>query len=401
MAMNRAIPATHSTARLRMAGIVVHGGFVATGVVTALLGPILPTLISRWSLSDERAGLLFTAQFGGSMAGVASSSLLLPGRGYRMALVLGYAAMTLGVAALGLGSWQVGLAATAVFGYGLGLVIPSSNLWVAEAEPSRRSSALSVLNMAWGLGAVACAPLVMLAQRNRNVEALLLSLAAAAGVSAVAVAATKLESRPGAHSQEVPPTDSRAPRRIALTLGALFFLYVGVENSVAGWAAANAKRTDATTGNFWALTPMFFWGALLGGRALAPAALRRLSESLLAYVGLAIAGAGTAALLVVTTLRGVVVGVAAAGLGLASIYPILVAWLAEYYGPGARRVSGVMFALAGLGGATLPWLVGAISTRVGNLRMGLLVPLAGCFAMMNLLLLFRGGRTSPAFRAQV
>ncbi len=48
---------------------LIHAGFILTGMVTTLLGPILPTLSSKWSLDDLRAGYLFTAQFLGSIYG--------------------------------------------------------------------------------------------------------------------------------------------------------------------------------------------------------------------------------------------------------------------------------------------------------------------------------------------
>jgi fucose permease len=59
-----------------------------------------------------------------------------------------------------------------------------------------------------------------------------------------------------------------------------------------------------------------------------------------------------------------------------------------------------MFALAGMGGATLPWFVGLLSTETGNLRAGLFVPLGGCLAMFALIstlheLVFRGA-SQPA-----
>src|SRR3981189_1639039 len=77
------------------ASAVLHGGFVVTGIVTTLIGPLLPILISRWSLTDQRAGLFFTAQFCGSMAGVASLGWLIK-RGYRYALVCGFSLIAAG-----------------------------------------------------------------------------------------------------------------------------------------------------------------------------------------------------------------------------------------------------------------------------------------------------------------
>src|SRR4030088_1153452 len=78
------------------ASVLLHGGFVVTGIVTTLIGPILPILIGRWSLTDQRAGLFFTAQFCGSMAGVGSLGWLIK-RGYRHALVCGFSLIAAGV----------------------------------------------------------------------------------------------------------------------------------------------------------------------------------------------------------------------------------------------------------------------------------------------------------------
>jgi fucose permease len=73
-----------------------------------------------------------------------------------------------------------------------------------------------------------------------------------------------------------------------------------------------------------------------------------------------------------------------AGLGFAPVYPIIISMLARCYGDRAQRIAGVMFALAGMGGAVLPWVVGGIADRYGSLRLGLVVPLAGSVLMLML-----------------
>jgi fucose permease len=76
-------------------------------------------------------------------------------------------------------------------------------------------------------------------------------------------------------------------------------------------------------------------------------------------------------------------------LGLASIYPIYIAWLSKWFGARARKVGGVMFALAAGGASTMPTLVGVLSGYSGSLRIGLLVPLAGCGVMLAVIALLR------------
>ena len=88
---------------------LLYAGFVLTGVVNTLLGPILPALSAKWFLTDSQAGWLFTAQFAGSILGVLLSSRFVVRWGSRVSLVLGYGMMSAGVGSLGLGVWEMGL----------------------------------------------------------------------------------------------------------------------------------------------------------------------------------------------------------------------------------------------------------------------------------------------------
>ena len=176
----------------------------------------------------------------------------------------------------------------------------------------------------------------------------------------------------------------RNPRfRLVFGVAALFFLYVGIEVAVVGWIAAYAQRTGEPGSNFWIMMPSFFWAPFLAGRALAPAVLRRLSESNVIRSGLLLGLAGITLLLVAPTVPGIATGIAAAGLGFAAIFPLLVALLPQHFGTGTR-LAGPMFAAGGIGGATLPWMVGLISARFGTLQAGLLVPLLAGLALFGL-----------------
>ena len=243
------------------ASVVLHAGYVVAGIVTTLMGPILPILIGRWSLSDQRAGLFFTAQFCGSMVGVSTLGALI-GRGYRYVFVCGFCLIALGVAGLSLRNYFACLAAAALFGCGLGQALSATNLWVAEVATARRAAALSIVNLAWGIGAVASAPVVMLAQRQEAIPFLLYTLASASVLTAVILVTMNLE--PGAtegdQQQFTPTRGENIGMRSSVSLAGLFFLYVGSENSIAGWVASLTKRMHPDSGDLWALAPLFFWG---------------------------------------------------------------------------------------------------------------------------------------------
>jgi MFS transporter, FHS family, glucose/mannose:H+ symporter len=372
-------------ARSRAATIAVFGGFIVAGVVTTILGPILPLLIARWSLTDARAGLFFTVQFTANMVGLASLSFLLPRWGYKSALVPGYLAVAIGLAGLNASGPFGGLVATAIYGCGLGLVLSSSNLWVAETAEPLRVAALSILNFAWGVGAVACPALVLLAERHAAVSWFLYGVGATALCTAFLLMTMRLgvpPSRVAADSKTAETVSRAAGAMSAVALGALFYLYVGTENCVAGWAAALAKRMPAAPSNLWPIAPMFFWGGLLAGRALVPVNPLRRRERALVMIGLLMGLAASGFLLVTRTFRGVAACGAVAGLGFAAVYPVLVAWMAKQFGERVRRIGNVLFALSALGGATMPWLVGFFSTRERDLRAGLIVPVVACVAML-------------------
>jgi len=80
--------------------LAANAAFVPIGVVTVLLGPMLPALSARWSLNYSQAGSLFTAQFLASTAGVGVSGILISRRGFRFALNVGLLVMAAGVAGL-------------------------------------------------------------------------------------------------------------------------------------------------------------------------------------------------------------------------------------------------------------------------------------------------------------
>jgi MFS transporter, FHS family, glucose/mannose:H+ symporter len=376
---------------------LIYASFVLAGIVTTLLGPILPLLIARWALTDERAGLFFTFQFCGNLVGIASLGYLLSRRGYGRTFVIGFAAIALGIAGLTSRNELACLICTAAFGYGLGLILSGTNLWAAEVAGSRRTAALSFLNFAWGVGAISCPALVLLAHQAHRLSVLLFGIAGLSALVAIVIAATNIEPLSHENSESKTAVRHRSGRSFTFALGGLFFLYIGTEGCVGGWTASLAKRMGTTPGNLWELAPMFFWLGLLAGRALAPAILHRVSERTLFTAGLMLAATSNGALLWATTFQGVAVCVTASGLGLSCIYPLIISWMVGHFGSQAKHTGSIMFALANVGGASLPALVGFTSTHTGSLRAGLLVPFLACLVMLSLSALLR----SATFREPV
>jgi fucose permease len=366
-----------------------YASFVPIGIATVLLGPMLPTLSARWSLNYSQAGALFTVQYLASTIAVALSGVLVTRRGFRFAMKSGLLLMSAGVGLLLAGPKMMGIVCIAASGFGMGVAIPAANLLVAEVNPGRRSATLNLLNFCWSVGAVGCPFLVAAAARSQAIPFFLAGVAAFGLLVTIGIAVMpSYIVEPSATKDAVQRTAAAIPWKsgAVLILAALFFLYVGVENGFGGWVASYAKSMGNLTPAMAVMTPSFFYAALMLGRWLAPLLLRRTDEIRLVQAGLLMACVGMAGLVSSHGLRGVTVSASLAGLGLSSVYPITISLLSREFGVASSRVGSLMFTMSNIGGAFLPWMVGASSTHFGSLKAGLAVPLIGCAAMYGLYL---------------
>jgi fucose permease len=364
--------------------------FILNGVIITFIGPLLTVFRVKWGLDDGRAGLFSTMQFSFSLAGVLISSALVAKKGFKPAITLGLAMLGIGFALLNAPTFPLALAASAIYGLGYGLSIPGTNLWVGESYGERRASALNIMNLAWGVGAIASAPIAKITIQTSTVTSFLYF----AGALTVALAIVLLRMRFGQppHEETLVPSAQPSPvagTSVAILLGVLFFVYVGTEIGTSYWSTLHAQRATNWASDNFTFTQMFFYAGLLGGRAAGAAILLRLKEMTVAVGGILLAAAGILLFLSAHSPFALFAGAFFSGLGLASLYPIYIAWLSKWFGTRARKVGGVMFALASLGASTMPALVGFVSQFAGNLRIGLLVPVAGCAVMLTTVFLLR------------
>ncbi len=373
--------------------ILLFAGFVLSGIATTIVGPMLPIFIRRWSLDDGQAGLFSTIQFLAALGGTLASSAIAAWWGYRPALVMGYALMGGGLASLNADTHALALAATAAFGLGYGLITPGTNLFVAELGGAKSASLLNQLNFAWGAGAMICSPLIALALKRDGLGILLLGTAVFGGVLVLGLLFVSFGMQK--HNVNTSGAASAAVGLgVTIALAAMFFIYVAMENGVGIWSAEYAKRLANGITGMTTLAPMFFYAGLTSGRAAAPLFLRHLAERKIVLGALSLAAAATALLIASRSLPIATAAVFLAGLGCASVYPIFIAWLSRWYGAAAKKIGGILFALASLGGSAGPGLIGAVSKYSGSLHVGLLVPLAGAIVLIGLVLLL--GRQTAA-----
>ena len=347
--------------------VVLYSGFVLTGIVTTVLGPVLPWLSTRWLLSDATAGSLFTVQFAGGLAGGAIAGMLASIAGTGRTLAIGYLLMSIGLLTMAIGDKVVGTIAIAIAGLGFGFVSPLTNLTSARLSPMRAAGALGAVNLCWGFGA-AMWPLIVATSDSRwGIRSALMFVSAAIVAMAVPFVVARFPAEVP-HAASSPGRTQAATLTRLVTLGLCIALYSGTEASIGGWVTEFARRMTAPlTTNRWEFAASAFWGGLTAGRAAVAVWLTRRWETPAMFFGLGLLATGIALLLSARHVDHVLAAAALCGLGLGPIFPVTVAALARGF---PTRMAGPMVAMGSLGAATLPWLVGALSSRAGSLTVG-------------------------------
>jgi FHS family glucose/mannose:H+ symporter-like MFS transporter len=348
----------------------IYLGFFLLGVVGVILGPLLPDLETRWSITHEEVAVLFLAQFGASSIGAILSTLNL-----RASLVWSYPLLAVGLAILATGNWALAPPAMALFGVGFGLCLPATNLLVAQANPNRSGAAVSTLNMIWGVGAVTCPLLLMTLAGRVATTQILWTLSACLLAVGVAIA-IGLKAADFSHQNKAPRAEAhnRPDYKLLLILALTLFFYVGTENTFAGWIVVLGDEIGGSQLSSSLLLGSLFWAAQALGRGLAPLALQRLSERRLFNLLIAVACSGVVLVLSADTRIGLGVGTTITGLGSSALFPLTVSRL-SIAAVGLRGGSGWVFAFGAIGGALLPWLTGRLSGVTGRIQSAFLVPL--------------------------
>src|SRR3974377_845107 len=319
--------------------LLLHFSFVLIGVITTLLGPILPFFARRWALGAAPSGCFLPTQYFGSFLGVLLTSVIIPRFGFSRVCAAGFTAFLIGFAFLGLGPWVLAVVRGGVGGLGAGVTKPVINIRATQLPAKNTAAAVTFLNFSWSIGAVFCPFLIGFSvpiAGARGFCLVLASLSLAVVVAYLHVSFRSAEAAvaraPATHSlSEWQESLRRPPQAIPLLF--LFFLYVGVEVALGGWVATHEERMSGMSVAALAMAPSVFYGFLLLGRGVAPLAFRRVSPAVVSACGLLLATLGSTLIALSGGAGTLYLGAAVAGFGLAPQYPIFVTWLAAIYRP--------------------------------------------------------------------
>lgn len=366
--------------------------FVATGLVVAALGPALPELARQTQRPLAQMGAIFVALFGGGLVAQLASGAIADRFGRRVILVTASALFGGGALAMSLSTQlSVMLVFATIFGLGYGGLSLSVNVLSSELTPHRRASTVNLVNVFFGLGAIA-GPLfsgLALEWWGTPRPALQTGAVLALLVAPIAafVALPTVHHRPSddgpddldsgagaaanAHATATAVSAARtneAARSTAFVWASavLLLLYAGTESAVGSWMPVYLRRTTTLDPAQAATITSAFWASLCAGRVLAVIIGLRLSaERLLtgsfvaALVGAALllAGHGTVAI--------TVFALCVLGLAFGPLYPTVMAVVTAAYPQKAGAAASLLGAGASIGGMILPAAHGVLLTHVG------------------------------------
>lgn len=167
--------------------------------------------------------------------------------------------------------------------------------------------------------------------------------------------------------QEVPHTQRTSTTHwgMVFLIASFIFLYVGAEAAFGGWAFAYATNLHLANDTTAAYLVAVFWGALTVGRLAGIPIAARLAPRVILLLDLVVCLLGIGIIIVWAESATVLwIGAIAAGLGMASIYPAMLAFAGQQMTI-TGQITGWVSLGAGAGGMFLPWLIGQLFVGIG------------------------------------
>jgi fucose permease len=359
-----------NTTPLRMILVLSCLIFLALGVITAALGPVLPELAAQAGTDLTGIGAIFTGIFFGALLSQLVSGPMIDRIGQRAVLAGGVVLLACGTLAL---TWSRTLSFTLalafVAGLGHGAVDMGANLWIATAYNNRSVSALNLLNFFFGVGAFAGPTLASLSLTWLDTG--LPSLWISAGLLFILLPFLFLvkSGRSQTAGSKFPPDEPtgwiyRAP--LLWGMGAIVLLYVGTETGMGGWTTTYVEQTLRVSIESAALVTAGFWLALTAGRMTSAALGLRITPRRLLAASLA--GAVIGGIILVLGLGNLaltIAGVLLIGFCFGPVYPTMVAVTTATFPSGPGKAVSITAASGSVGGMAMPWLQGVLLNRAG------------------------------------
>ena len=374
--------------------------FVAVGLSFASIGPALPEFAAVAAIDVSSIGVVYSALFGGYLLSQITATVLLERASTRVVILWAIAVFAAGTVGLAVAvNAATVLAATGVLGVGYGFGTISINLVASRLLAHRPAFVVNLINVLYGVGTV-IGPLIAswvlrAGGRARWVPAV-------GGLAALLLLPWAYRVLPhdarGRVPEAIPIQRTFAVPVGVLLIGALVFMYGGVESGFSGWAPTYLERTLGISPADAALATSVYWLSYVTGRVIStalafrigPAAVLQGALGVLTVGGIVLAiGVGHAGL---TALALVLLGGATG-----PIYPSMFGVVTQRFADRAAFAVSAVSSIGCGGAMLLPWVMGLTLPIAGG-RVLAAIPLVLALGMWAAyrLSLTRGATPAPS-----
>ena len=350
-------------------------GLLIFGIVMAVLGAVLPSIIEKFDLDKIHAGSLFLLMTFGMLVGSMVFGPIVDRYGFKGLLIICAGIIAIGIQGIAFAPSMFLLRISILFiGLAGGAINGGTNALVSDISDERRGAGLAYLGAFFGIGAFGV-PLLLGTFLDRfSYETII------AGVGAMIVFPwllfVYLRFPSPKHEQGFPIAEGLGltKERTLLLFGLILFMQSGMEMTVGGWSATFLIEEVQVDPQRAVMFLSFFWLGMVFSRLLLGALLLYITAATVFRFSLMLAFIGSLLMLLSKDTGSAVFGLVLVGLGFAAVFPVVFAYVGNLYSRLSGTAFSVVLVMALTGGMLYPYVTGIIANSFG-LRVALyLIP---------------------------
>jgi len=387
--------AFHRTAGRIMAtqhkGLVlsINAGAFVFGLIMASLGALLPGLFQSIGFQKAEAGDLFLAMNFGMLLGSVFFGPVCDRFGYKTLLLLSTLLISGAFASLSQVTTYQNIPVTlAALGLGGGVLNGAANALTSDISPERRQSALNLLGIYFGLGALFTPLFIGTVLEQVGLRWVLYAFV----ILTLAPFFLFLAAQYPAPKHQEGLSRSALVRMVRnpmlILFGLMLFCQSGNEFVMGGWISSYLGDRFDLSPRTSAYLLSGYWAAIMAGRLAASRLSRMLPPAGMVVASALLSMAAASGLIFSPHPALAGIAVALTGLGFAAVFPTVLAQVGAAFSNYSGTAFSVIFVMALTGGMLAPWSVGRIAQTRG-IGSGLWIVVFACAAIAVLQALVR------------
>lgn len=365
-------------------------GLLLFGIMLITLGSILPSLVSKFQLTEIISGKLVSILPVGIIAGSLVFGPVADRYGYKMMFIINTMLMLMAFEGLAFAN-SIFILQVSIFilGFSGGVINGATNAVVADISEENKGANLSLLGAFFGIGALGMPLLLGILSKQFEYPYILSSVGFLMLLAVAFFILTKFPV-PKYHQGFPVKEGIKLLGEPALLLTAFFlFFQSGAESLINNWTTTFFQNDLKFSKEDSLFALMFYLGGLTITRMLLGKLLKKISSFIVMISSLLLAVAGGFLLLYSGSYVQSIIALLVIGAGFASSFPVILGYIGHIY----AKLSGTAFSIAfviGLTGNTLiNYSFGLISNKYGTKQLPVLLLCVITCLIIQLLLIKR------------